>query len=183
MIAEDALTGKDPLDQYAPRGLSTRLGLSIEPPIEAVYGDFSLDARPLTGEGEAFDLVLRAKADEKILVSMEGLAAFENWDVFLVDRLTGRFADLHAQPEITVYPRTNTSKYTILVGSPGYIASQGTELAPRELALTQNYPNPFSTSTTIEYSLPEAQQVELVVYQISKNSLGFPLLFFSIQLN
>jgi hypothetical protein len=39
---------------------------------------------------------------------------------------------------------------------------------PQEFVLKQNYPNPFNPSTTIEFSLPAAGQVSLIVY----NALG-----------
>lgn len=39
---------------------------------------------------------------------------------------------------------------------------------PTELKLSQNYPNPFNPSTNIEFSLPSASQVSLIIY----NSLG-----------
>ena len=39
---------------------------------------------------------------------------------------------------------------------------------PAEYTLKQNYPNPFNPSTTIEFSLPAAETVSLIVY----NSLG-----------
>jgi len=37
---------------------------------------------------------------------------------------------------------------------------------PNHYALKQNYPNPFNPSTTIEYALPKAGNVKLVVYDI-----------------
>lgn len=40
--------------------------------------------------------------------------------------------------------------------------------SPERFALKQNYPNPFNPATNIEFSLPEASEVQIVIY----NSLG-----------
>ncbi|MDY0082546.1 MAG: T9SS type A sorting domain-containing protein, partial [Ignavibacteriaceae bacterium] len=38
--------------------------------------------------------------------------------------------------------------------------------SPYTLELNQNYPNPFNPATTIEFSLPESQNVKLIIYSL-----------------
>ena len=44
--------------------------------------------------------------------------------------------------------------------------------APKNFALMQNYPNPFNPSTTIEFSIPQASNVSIQVYNIIGELVG-----------
>ncbi|MBL0060179.1 MAG: T9SS type A sorting domain-containing protein [bacterium] len=46
-------------------------------------------------------------------------------------------------------------------------ATPQAEVIPSEFMLAQNYPNPFNASTTIEYSLPEATDVSLKLFNLA----------------
>jgi len=46
------------------------------------------------------------------------------------------------------------------------------EQLPDEFVLYQNYPNPFNPTTKIKYSIPSAQRVRLVVYDILGNEIA-----------
>ena len=53
---------------------------------------------------------------------------------------------------------------SLLAQSDTSDTGSGTPVHKREFNLGKNYPNPFRHSTTIEYSLPETAEVDLVVY-------------------
>ena len=51
------------------------------------------------------------------------------------------------------------------------IASTGGEV-PSAFTLKQNYPNPFNPATTIQFSIPESEQVKLSVYDVTGKGIN-----------
>ena len=49
-------------------------------------------------------------------------------------------------------------------------AQEGRQL-PKSFLLSQNFPNPFNPSTTIEYQLPQAEFVSLKVFDVLGNEI------------
>ena len=83
----------------------------------------------------------------------------ENMVIKLQDE-TGKEVNIELKPgeEITV---SNSAINKLIILS-------GELVTPREYALEQNYPNPFNPSTNIKFSLPEATEVTVTIY----NTLG-----------
>jgi C1A family cysteine protease len=51
--------------------------------------------------------------------------------------------------------------------NPTYVVNEGTnESIPTKWKIFQNYPNPFNMTTRIEYSMPKAGDVKIVIYNI-----------------
>ncbi len=49
---------------------------------------------------------------------------------------------------------------------PQFVANEGDSTVPEEVALSQNYPNPFESSTQITFTLEKASHVKLQVYDV-----------------
>jgi uncharacterized repeat protein (TIGR01451 family) len=66
--------------------------------------------------------------------------------------------------------RTQATAFNINIenvrfSSPG-VANENDGSIPSEIALNQNYPNPFNPSTTINFSLPQASEITLEVFNL-----------------
>tara|TARA_B100000700_G_C14334768_1_gene529884 strand:- start:29 stop:541 length:513 start_codon:yes stop_codon:yes gene_type:complete len=54
-------------------------------------------------------------------------------------------------------------------GTIGNLKIDARALVPNAFDLKQNYPNPFKVSTTIEYDVPEAQQIVIRIFNVRGN--------------
>ncbi|MFQ5628846.1 MAG: FlgD immunoglobulin-like domain containing protein, partial [bacterium] len=65
---------------------------------------------------------------------------------------------------------TNSATFTHIIDNTGPSVPTSVDEEPMEIArsfqLQQNYPNPFNPSTTINYSVDRAGQVELTIYDL-----------------
>ncbi|MDP8229384.1 MAG: T9SS type A sorting domain-containing protein [Candidatus Electryoneaceae bacterium] len=129
--------------------------------------------------------------------SLHGSA--ETWDVtvsgdyaYLADRGIGLCVLSVTDPEnprLVGYHRTSGPKGGISVGDDGLIlmtygyvgiyrftdpaevSDDPNNIIPTEFSLSEPYPNPFNSTTTISYSIPIASQLSLQLYNLSGRSV------------
>ena len=166
LINEEASEEDDVFDQRSPRTQLASLALYLTPKEQDSRGALALEARPFVGKGQAFDMVLQGKAGQQLTLSTEGLEQFADYEVYLVDRRRGQFMDLHSEGAIRIDQESLEQRYSLVIGTPGFIESQRESLVPEQLELTPSYPNPFREATTIAYTLPEPASVTLEIYDL-----------------
>jgi len=77
-----------------------------------------------------------------------------HWPAFFVNPATG-------------WSGSNASGVIYKWAGPAVAIDDISHHLPREIFLNQNYPNPFNPVTTIEFSLPTAAEVSLVIYNVT----------------
>jgi PKD repeat protein len=68
-------------------------------------------------------------------------------------------------------PVGEVEDYMVTIGPGTGIDGSGRNEAPREFRLSQNYPNPFNPSTELQYALPTAAHVRIVIYDLAGHEL------------
>ncbi len=119
---------------------------------------------PVNQEGYRFDLSLQSEAGTPLTLHAEDTRLFAGQRIALVDPRLGRRYDLDVEPTVSFNTGAGQTAWVLLIGSDAYIEAEVRAMAPAGVVLTQNYPNPFSSGTIIEYALPEPTRVRMVVY-------------------
>ena len=167
-VAPEAEQGLDRYDFRRPRALGPIPAVSFQrsewDPDNAA---FTSDVRPRFAEIEAWDFEAYAPGREPVRLTFPGIADVpEEYQVFLMDRNSGKAVDLRQEDNYTFEPSVDRSAFTLIVGTEDAVQSKLNDLLPKEFALGQNFPNPFNPMTTIPVAVPKTAQVTLKIYNI-----------------
>jgi len=168
-LNQAAEAGLDRLDQPAPPDQFSAVSLRLKAPSEVPDRQRWLAAEqrpPIAGAdgGHTFDLRLQNQVEEPVWISASGLEAVEGSEVKLLRPATGRTYDLKSGEPVTLQ-ETDSTALRLAVGSAAYVQDQADKVVPDEVTLTL-YPNPMRRQATLEYTLPEAREVRLTVYDV-----------------
>jgi hypothetical protein len=144
--------------------LTERTTLTLVNGSEGAVADVRVDLLKVKDNGSASGTGVRQTTDENGIVGFQVLPGFTHRlraRVKKDQRITG---DLSGGTDVVVDLSAVTEQP--VVAAKLTLATEVVEEAPVVFGLDQNYPNPFNPSTSINYSLPEAANVRLVIYNI-----------------
>ncbi len=163
----DAERGMDRFDHVAPPTEFSETALRVRSAGTAKTRQHYLarDVRSPASDGHTYTLDLISENREPVSITAETLPAAADTRVFLVDDATGREYDLRATPSLSVTPSASSSTWTLHVGTESFVNSK-MHVAPTRTIIEPPAPNPFREMTSIEYVLPEAEDVTVAVYDL-----------------
>ncbi|MCW9706828.1 T9SS type A sorting domain-containing protein [Fodinibius salsisoli] len=179
--------GEDPLDAYKLFSLNTE---SIN--LFSNIGNQRLAINVLPRDlGERIEVPLSFSAPNRDELTFswerpEDIPA--NWEITLVDRRMNREINIQTTtsysftmnpvesntgPSAQERPLFNTAdelisddRFSLIVQPTGNFVTDNDELSPESISLKANYPNPFTTTTTIPFELVEETEVKLTIWNM-----------------
>ena len=157
----------DAFDRFVPPAFFEPYRLTlVNKELGTDYPYLAHEFRKSVEESQVFDIEFKSVPGERSWFEIDGLDNLNHAEVYLFDLAEGRTYDLHDQNRIPLEPEAELSHYQLVIGDAGFIAEQESKLIPDTFTLKQSYPNPFADQTTVEFSLPEQQYVQLDVYNV-----------------
>jgi hypothetical protein len=120
------------------------------------------DYRPPFTEGETWELEFTPAANRSLSITgfdqvPAGLEA-----VLILD--DGHTFEIREGTTVALPDDAATGR--LVIGTSDFAAQEKESVRPESYALHQNFPNPFNPRTSIRFSLPEASDVKLSIYNV-----------------
>lgn len=164
-FSTEASLGRDVHDQVAPPGYFEGASLRLLPSQAMAAGPLAEEYRPWSEAAAQFDLYLSAPPHTPLVLEVDGLTTLPGYEAILVDEETGTTYALSDGMPLPLASTEDTRRFTLVLGAQAAVEAARKELLPTTISLS-NYPNPFTERTTIRYTLPEDDDVQLVVYDL-----------------
>jgi hypothetical protein len=165
----------DPMDQRKPRGVGAMPSLSFpRPEWDREYSTFASDIRGEVGDAESWEFVVDVPSRNNALLRLQDMSRIpSHLAVALADLQHGRAVDLRASGgSYSFTPAAVRSPFALIIGNQEAVRDAISDVAPREFALGDNYPNPFNPTTTIPVSVPAAAHVTVKIYNLLGEELA-----------
>jgi len=179
--AANASTDWDALDRHEPPVIGDYVTLAFDnDDWTSQPGRYSRDIRNSSESGHVWSLSVITNRSGYVTLSVElPVELPEGWELFLVDNAYRMVQNLSVETEyeFTSNGSETPRKFEIIAGPPEFTREvmSDLELIPSDYRLAQNVPNPFNAITTIQFSLPEENNVSLTIYDLVGRKVAEPL--------
>jgi|GEM_PF-1707963 len=136
---------------------------------------FFIEQRPSIEEGQIYELEVKTIPNELTEIKLSGIEHFRNYEIYLQDERLNNFYNLKDKQNIKLRLAHQYNNFKLLIGTKEYIDNTIMNSSPLSYYLFQNYPNPFNPNTTIRFSLPEQDYVNIFVYNIIGEIVNIPV--------
>ena len=177
-VADDAATGWDPMDYPEPPNMDTFVSLSFpHPDWGRLTESYSTDVRPASQDGDQWHFEVKGGANEPVRLAFDGTESVPlEQEIWLVDEFLEQPINLRSDPSYSFsHAGGNTVRqFKLVVGSRTFISQTlgDVQALPEEFELLPIFPNPFNSSSTIRYALPEPTHVTLNVFNVVGNHVA-----------
>ena len=167
-FSSGASTGADRFDYYAPPSFFAELSLHIENTHHTTRGRvLARDIQPAETPLKRYTLLLHAAPGEPVQLLKDPGGALLAEQMLLINNHDGASYNISTLPHTWITPEAETTPLTLLIGERSLVEEEARRIQPQLYTLKQNFPNPFKSSTDIEFSLPAEQHVTLKVFDIT----------------
>lgn len=128
------------------------------------------DLRAPSRDGHRYTLSLTAPSGEPVTVATDLATSRPDAHSVLIDAATGARHSLD-DGSTTIRPDTETSTWHLRLGTKAFVEAAD-EHTPADVVVEKPAPNPFRTTTTMRYTLPEAMDVSVQVYDLLGRRIG-----------
>lgn len=169
-IKKDAIDEKDNFDKPEPPIITEGVaGYFFHPEWNLPVDKFSEDIKSYNVEGNEWYFYIHSGSCENIKITIRNLInRISNLNVYLFDIEANCIYNISNNNIINLPGFIGEKKFRILIGSENYIKEKtNKELIPKEIKISNNYPNPFNSNTLYIISLPVKSFVKIILYDIN----------------